>query len=121
VRGVSGEHRAHAHAEAAIRDQHLLPHGDPAALAIATNVERRHQLRAIGDEAEHVLLRDPAHTPPLEVATIEMLVDIERYVAVLDRSVEGTASARSPLAAVGSSARLGGTHTSTGGADGPPK
>ena len=50
---------------------------------MAGRVDRRHELRAVGYEPEHVMLRYPAHTRAIQVVTIEMLIHIESDVAVL--------------------------------------
>src|ERR1700739_3247710 len=84
VRRAAGEHRACAHANPAERYQYLLPHTNAATLTMAGQIGRRHELRGVGYESEHVMLRHPAHALPMKVVTIEMLIDVERDVAVLD-------------------------------------
>ena len=84
VRCVAREHRARAHADSARRHQYLLPSSDATTFAMARHVGRRHELLTVGDEPEHVMLRYPAHARPIQVVTVEVLIDIEGDVAMLD-------------------------------------
>jgi len=84
VRCVAGKHRTGTHAKTAGSNQQLLSHGDAATCAVAGYVGRRHESRAIANEPEHVMLRYPAHARPIEVVTIEVLINIESNVTVFN-------------------------------------
>src|SRR5215831_20279386 len=82
VRCIAGEHRARAHANSARRHQYLLSSSDATTFAMALHVDRRHELLTVGDEPEHVMLRNPAHARPIQVVTEEVFIDIEGDIAV---------------------------------------